>query len=128
MGNTKSISLRTRLRIISAVILAVGLIGAILIYWSAVNVPVDSAYEIVGGNVYPGGGYDKKYVHDLQLYGGSAAVLSDQFMRWFNGLWQGTQLAYTVAIITIVLSFVLFVIANNVSNCTKSDSPFGDSE
>ncbi len=121
-------NLRTWLRLLSFAILVVGVVSAGLIYWSAVNAPADSDYEIQGGFMYPGGGYDKKYVHDLQLYGGSAAVLSDQFMRWFNGLWHGTQLAYTVAIITIALSFVLFVIANNVSNCTESNISLGNSE
>ncbi len=124
MDNNKSKDIRTRLRLISFAILAIGAVSAVAIYWSAANAPEDSGYEILGENIYPGGGYDKKYVHDLQLYGGSAAVLSDQFMRWFNGLWHGTQLAYTVAVIAVVLSFVTFVVANNIS--PQSHSNFSD--
>ncbi len=120
-------NLRTWLRIASLAILVTGAVSAVLIYWSAAN-PEDSSYEIVGGMVYPGGGYDKKYLHDLQLYGGSAAVLSDQFLRWFNGLWHGTSLAYTVAVITVVLSFVLFVVANNISTRPQTDIPPDDSD
>ncbi len=128
MDRNKSKNIRTWLRLISFAILVIGAVSAVAIYWSATNAPEDSAYEILGGNVYPGGGYDKKYVHDLQLYGGSAAVLSDQFMRWFNGLWHGTQLAYTVASISVLVAFVMFVVANNVSNRTGSDLPPGNSE
>ncbi len=116
-----TIHLRTWLRLTSLAVLATGLVCAGILYWSALNAPADSEYEIMGGFMYPGGGYDKKYIHDLQLYGGSAAVLSDQFMRWFSGLWHGTQLAYTVAIIAIILAFLLFVIANNVAAHRKSD-------
>ncbi len=108
--------LRRYLYITSAAILLAGLVSAILIYRAAVNESSDdSSYEIVGGFMYPGGGaYNKKYVHDLQVYGGNAAMLADRFMRWFAGLWHGTSLAYTVACIAFLLSFVVFVVANNV--------------
>ena len=55
----------------------------------------------------------KKYIHDLQLYGGNAAVLADEFMHWFYGLWRGESLAYTVGFITVALSLVLFLIARS---------------
>ncbi len=108
--------LRTWLYLASAAILLVGLVSAVLIYWEAVNDPADeSGYEVIGGFVYPGGGaYNKKYIHDLQLYGGNAAMLGDRFTRWFNGLWHGTSLSYTVAVIACLLAFVVFVAANNV--------------
>ena len=109
----KRIRLRKFLYIGSAVILLVGLSSSMLIYRAAMNdATSDARYEFTGGFVYPGeGGYTKKYVHDLQLYGGNAAVLADEFMRWFNGLWRGESLAYTVGCITIALSFLLFLIA-----------------
>ena len=108
--------LRTYLYITSAAILLVGLVSAVLIYWAAVNQSSDdSGYEIVGGFMYPGGGaYNKKYVHELQVYGGNAAMLADRFMRWFAGLWHGTSLAYIVAGSAFLLSFVVYVVANNV--------------
>jgi hypothetical protein len=110
----KSMLLRKILYLISAIILLVGLSSSILIYRAAVNATGDSGYEFIGGFVYPGeGGNTKKYVHDLQLYGGNAAVLADDIMRWFNGLWQGESLAYTVGFITAALSLVLFLIARS---------------
>ncbi len=113
---------RTVLYFTSAGILLVGLASAVLIYLAAMNDTSDSTYDIVGGFVYPGGGaYNKKYVHDLQLYGGNAAMLGDQFTRWFAGLWRGTSLAYTVACIAFVLAFVFYVAGNNSSGCPKSD-------
>ena len=109
----KTTSLQTRLYLISAIILLVGLSSSILIYLTAGN---DSksvlGYEIVDGNAYPITPEDsKKYIHDLTLYGGKAAVLADEFSRWFVGLWHGKSLAFTVACITIFISLGFFFIA-----------------
>jgi hypothetical protein len=116
--------LRTFLHIISALILVVGSISAFLIYHSAVNEPADdSGYEVIGGFIYPGGGAsNKRYVHDLQLYGGKSAVLADDFVRWFSGLWHGTNLAYTVGVITLIVSFLIFIVGNNVHVPAKPDN------
>lgn len=125
----KIMSLRTCLYLTSAVILLVGLISSALIYRAAMNDSTsDLSYEIVGGFVYPGGGgYTKKYVHDLQLYGGNAAVLADEFMRWFTGLWHGKSLSFTVAGIAFLLSFGVFIAANNVPSHSKSGVHHEDS-
>lgn len=50
----------------------------------------------------------KKYLHELELYGGKANVLAVEFTNWFNGLWHGKSLAYTIGCITILISFLLF--------------------
>jgi len=119
----KDTRLRTWLYATSAGILLAGIVSAVLIYAAAVNNPAEeSGYEVIGGFVYPAGGeYSKKYIHDLQLYGGNAAMLGDRFMRWFAGLWHGTSLSYTVACIALLMSFVVFVAANNVSTCAESE-------
>ena len=44
----------------------------------------------------------KKYVHDLELYGGKANVLAEQIRHWIGSLWHGRRLAATVACLTIV--------------------------
>jgi hypothetical protein len=118
----KSIDLRKRLYLLSAIILIAGLASAALIYWTAMNKESsDSGYEVAGGFIYPNNAENsKKYIHDLQLYGGKAAVLSDQFMRWFAGLWQGQTLAFTVAFISVFISFAVFVAANNAPSGSTS--------
>ena len=125
----KAMRLRTWLYRTSAVMLLAGLLSSVLIYRAAVNdASGDSSYEVIGGFVYPGGGiYNKRYIHDLQVYGGNAAMLADRFTRWFFGLWQGTSLAYTVAVISLLVSFGIFVAANNVLVRSKTDVPDQDS-
>jgi len=53
----------------------------------------------------------KPYVHQLERFGGKAAVMFDQFNRWFAGLWEGRQLGVTVAWITIVVAAAMFLVA-----------------
>lgn len=119
----KLTKLQTLLYLISAVILLVGLSSAILIYLTAENDSDSVAgYEVAGGNVYSFTPEDsKKYQHDLELYGGKANVIANDFMRWVAGLWHGKSLAFTVACITIFISFCLFFIANHLPSGLKSD-------
>jgi len=113
---------RTGLYLIGAIILLAGLGSAAFIYKAAMNDSSSaSGYEVIGGFIYPSTGENsKKYMHDLELYGGKAAVLTDEFMRWFAGLWHGKSLALTVACITIFIS-LCFIAAANLSSRTISE-------
>ena len=110
----KILNLYTCLNLISVIILVVGLGSAILIYRAAENTPYGVlGYEEGGGTVYPIMPEDsKQYLRGLELYGGKANVLMDQLRRGFIGLWHGKSLAYTVACITIFISFGVFYTAN----------------
>ncbi len=74
---------RTIFNFISVIILLVGLGSAILIYRTAENVPVGVlGYEGEDGGAYPVMPDDsKKYLRDMELYGGKANVLMDQSRR-----------------------------------------------
>jgi hypothetical protein len=111
--NWKTINLKTRLYFVSAIILLIGLGSSTWIYLLAENnLKRVYGYEIVGSNAYlitPDN--SKKYVHDLELYGGKANVLANEFISWFVGLWHGKSLAFTVACITIFISLGIFFVA-----------------
>jgi len=106
----KITNLQTRLYLITAIILLIGLGSAILIYLTAEN---DSASVL---------GYEnsKMFIHDLELYGGKANVVANEFEHWFVGLWHGKSLAFTVACITIFISFGFFFVANHLPSDLKS--------
>ena len=115
--------LRTCINLLSAIVLLVGLGTAIFIYQTA---DTDSSgvlgYQIIGGAIYPIMPENTKiYKHDLEVYGGKAAVLADDFRRWFNGLWHGTTLAFTIAVITIFVSFAGFFTARHLPSRSISD-------
>jgi hypothetical protein len=119
----KITDLHTCFNLISAIILLVGLGSAFLIYQTAeTDLSSVLGYEIAGKSVYPIMPENSKmYKHDLELYGGKAAVLADEFRRWFVGLWHGKSLAFTVAFISIFISFVIFFVANHMPPRLKSD-------
>jgi len=56
----------------------------------------------------------KMYARSLKLAGGQMAILADDFRRWFTGLWQGESLAYTVAVIAVIVSALLFWEARHI--------------
>jgi len=64
----------------------------------------------------------KKYLHDLELYGGKVNVLAAEFTNWFYGLWHGKSLAFTTGCITIVISFLLFFIAYHSPSALEPDN------
>jgi hypothetical protein len=51
----------------------------------------------------------KKYLRDLELYGGKANVLATELRRGFERLWQGRRLAVTLAGLTLLLAGPLWV-------------------
>jgi len=120
----KSADLRICINLISAIILLVGLGMAIFIYQTADD---DSSgvlgYQIIGGTIYPIMPENTKiYKHDLEVYGGKAAVLADEFRRWFIGLWHGKSLAFTLTCITILVSFAGFFTARHLPSHSESDA------
>ena len=115
----------TCLDLISAAILLVGLGSAVLIYRTSENNSSGVlGYEEQGGSVYPTMPEDsKKYLRDLELYGGKTNVLMDELRRGFVGLWQGKLLAFTVACITIFTSFGVLYAAHRLLSRLKSGVP-----
>ena len=119
----KVADLRESLILIGAIIMLVGLGSAIWIYQTAGD---DSgsvlSYEIIGGSVYPIAPEDSRvYRRDLEHLGGKAAIVVDDFSRWFIGLWHGKTLAFTVAGISIFISLLFFFAANRLPFLLKSD-------
>lgn len=108
--STSTADRQKRLYVISVLLLVIGLASSVMIFLATDSEQdSDSGYEIVGGHIYPSmNERSKKYMHDLELYGGKAAVIGDELNRWFDGLWQGRSLAYTVACITLVASLGVF--------------------
>ena len=88
--------LQIRLYVASAVILLVGLIGAAIIY---VTVPAEDSAELIYGIAN-----NQQYLLELQRIGGTAEVAMAEFHQWFNSLWHGKPLAYTVAFLSVVLA------------------------
>ncbi|CAE6911105.1 hypothetical protein R69608_03528 [Paraburkholderia nemoris] len=93
--------LQKRLYLAGVVVLLAGLIAGAIIY--AMAPAPDSAvsmYSIA----------DPRYQIELQRIGGNAAVVMAQLHQWFDSLWHGTALAYTVAVLGALLAGACFFI------------------
>ena len=96
----------------SLALLLLGLFAAAVIY---VTTEDDSngvvGYEVINGVAYPVAPADSKaYQRELERFGGKANVLAVEFTRWFESLWQGRRLAFTVAFLGIAASLALYLI------------------
>jgi len=91
------------LRFVAGAILVIGLASAIGLYLTAASSTADASR------------YDpeqsKQYLRAMELYGGKANVLAAEFRAWFNGLWHGTRLAYTVACASVLLAGAFWLAA-----------------
>jgi hypothetical protein len=94
-SSTQRSPLQKRLYFAGTAILVLSLIAAVLIYVSAP--PPDPAVAMYGM-------VDPRYQIELQQIGGNAAVLMAQLHQWFDSLWHGSRLAYTVAVLGAALA------------------------
>jgi hypothetical protein len=103
--------------LIAACILFAGLAAAAVVYLSAADDRADAiGYEFVDGQAYVITAQDSKaYRHDLERFGGKAAIFADDLNRWFASLWTGKRLACLLAALSIGIALVCFRAARSLS-------------
>jgi hypothetical protein len=103
-------NLRTRLRRIGASVLIAGLLAAACVYLLATDDSGDAvAYQIVDGQTFAIAHDDtKRYLRDVEMYGGKGAVMANDIGEWLAGLWHGRRLAYTLAWLSVGSALVCF--------------------
>lgn len=109
--------LLTRRNLVTAFILLVGLVSSILIYLTADNASDGVSVDDIENS--------KRYVHDLELYGGKANVLVNELRNWFIGLWHGKSLAFMVACITIITALGYFLFASDSKSGARDETKGG---
>ncbi|HEY3077100.1 MAG TPA: hypothetical protein VGJ74_18170 [Burkholderiales bacterium] len=104
-------SQRTSLFLAAAIVLVLGLLSGGVIYLVAEDDSESTGYVIAGDAAYPvDPTRTKTYVRQLERFGGKAAVLFDDFNRWFAALWQGKALGITVAWLSVFVALLLVAI------------------
>ena len=108
---------KKRINIIAGIILFVGLSSAALIYLGAENEPdLETTYPFKLED-------SKRYIHDLELYGGKANLIASDFRSWLDGLWVGKKLAFTVAWTTFFAFAAFLFLANRWNPEPRQASP-----
>lgn len=101
---------RNGLHLAALVILVAGLVAAMLVYIAAAPSGSDaSSYQIVNGQAYPVD--SSRELQQLERLGGKASVQTFKFQHWFASLWQGQQLAYTLAVLGAALALLCWHVA-----------------
>jgi negative regulator of sigma E activity len=103
MMKQKPDNLLTRCHLVTAGILLIGFAAAVAIYLTAEDTPESPFAEFE---------QSKRYAHEVQRMGGKMALVANDLTAWFAGLWQGRQLACTVACVTLLVAAGYYVIAS----------------
>jgi hypothetical protein len=94
-------SLQACLYLASAFFIIAGLVSAAIIYAMAPG--PDSAEQFYGIANSP------QYAQQLERIGGTGAVVLAEFHQWFDSLWHGKPLAYTVAVLCVAVAGACFL-------------------
>jgi len=84
-----------------AIILAAGLIAALLVFVNA-----DAAGDASAGDERTA----RREAYQLARLGGTATVRTVQFDSWLGSLWHGQRLAFTLAVLSLVVAGGCFYI------------------
>jgi len=103
--NLKPCNPLTRCYLVTAAILLIGFGTAVAIYLAA-DAPPDNPFAEYEQS--------KRFAHEVQRMGGKMALVANDASAWFAALWQGRQLAYTVACITLVVAAGYYLVASGI--------------
>jgi hypothetical protein len=111
MGRSQSVNV-SRLRRAALAVLVLGLLAGLTIYFTANtgNAPDGVRYQIVNGQTFTVD--NSREMQELARLGGKSAVMAYQFSQWFDSLWHGQRLAFTVCILCVALAFACWHIAS----------------
>ncbi len=94
--------MKRRCRLVASGVLAAGWAAAVAIYATAEPVLQDPDIQEAQ--------LSKSYQHQMELFGGKAAVAGAQFDDWLASLWHGQRLAYTVAVLTALVALACWAL------------------
>ena len=89
------------------VILAVGLLSAVVVYVLAISHPDPHPAPDFSG--------DRRFNFELERIGGKQAIYMAAINRWLASLWQGTNLAFTIGTLSVLAALFCFWFANLLS-------------
>ena len=108
------------LRCAAFVILLGGLLAAVAIYLLAgSDAEANAAADITR---------QKMYEHNIALIGGKGAIYAVRLNEWLSSLWHGTTLAYTIAVLSLVLAAACLGLAWLMAMPPQGDGITGDAD
>ena len=106
--------LQTHRKVIAAAMVLAGFVAALAIAFTAAPPPDNPL------------GYrpedTKRYLRELEVYGGKINILASDIREWFVSLWHGKTLAVTVAVLSIAAALVFLLVSTPLPPST-GDGP-----
>lgn len=104
---------RRQLNLAALAVLAAGLAIALLVRALSDDAPAPSAsYVITGDETHAVPAHaSKRYVSQLERFGGKAAVLFDEWIDWMASLLHGRRLAWTIGVLSVLAALGLHAFA-----------------
>lgn len=119
---------RTRYFLWGGLVLVAGLSLAGWIYLAAVRQAAADLAQADTSILMLNPEHSKKFLHDLQVYGGKANVLMFKFKLWLEEVFQGKSLAAIIATLSLLVSGGLFYAGSQASDIPPSGSGPDQSE
>lgn len=97
-----------RLRRVAAIIVVLGLGVAAFVYVRAGGAAGTAAggYQIVGGQAYAVDDAPRAQRAETERMGGQALVMTGELGRWFDSLWHGRRLAWTLGVGSVLVGWL----------------------
>jgi hypothetical protein len=70
----------------------------------------------------------KMYEHNIALIGGKGAIYAVRLNEWLSSLWHGTTLAFTIAVLSVVLAAACFGLAWLTALPPQGETITGDAD
>ena len=110
---------RRQINQITVLLLLIGFGSALVIDLAAMAAPLDPQVDELLST--------KKNLREMQSIGGNANVVAHELREWFLGLWHGSQLAGTVAVLTVGATLVFRFVATDpdlfTTDSAEDESP-----
>lgn len=115
-------------RLLAALVLALGLAGAAGVYIAAEQAELAALDDPQGYSsaLLLSPEHSKKFLRDLEVYGGKANVLMFKFRAWLEGMFQGKSLAYLMAGLSLLVAAGLFYAGGRGGGQTGQPDPRPD--
>lgn len=108
--------LARRLNVGALVVLVAGLALAVAVFATrAKDETQATSYEDVNGvSIAIKAQQDQRYRFEVERLGGKMGLMIADFNDWFQGLWRGRTLAYTLAVLTLICAGILRFVAREL--------------
>jgi hypothetical protein len=120
----KKMTLEACFQRVGLLVLIAGLFAAALVYLN--TVPQDqtdpASYAFEGGKVIPMPRDSKRSALEMERMGGKANILAAEITEWFQGLWRGRTLAYTLALLSTGSCLACFFVGNFLGHAPSADA------